>query len=97
MIDLSTLSIPDLEALALEIPKEIARKKAHAKKNLLADMQALARQAGVNLEDLFGDVSASTSQPKTKRTAVAPKYRNPNDESQTWTGRGRQPLWVVAL
>jgi DNA-binding protein H-NS len=26
---------------------------------------------------------------------VAPKYRNPGDASQTWTGRGRQPAWVA--
>ena len=28
---------------------------------------------------------------------VAPKYRNPADKSQTWTGRGRMPLWVAEL
>lgn len=27
---------------------------------------------------------------------VAPKYRNPDDPSQTWTGRGKTPLWVAA-
>jgi DNA-binding protein H-NS len=27
---------------------------------------------------------------------VAPKYRNPADKRDTWTGRGRQPLWLVA-
>ena len=26
---------------------------------------------------------------------VAPKYRNPKDPSQTWTGRGRRPTWIV--
>jgi DNA-binding protein H-NS len=26
--------------------------------------------------------------------SVAPKYRNPNDPSQTWAGRGLQPLWL---
>jgi DNA-binding protein H-NS len=25
---------------------------------------------------------------------VAPKYRNPKDPSQTWAGRGLQPLWL---
>ena len=24
----------------------------------------------------------------------APKYRNPDDPSVTWSGRGRQPKWV---
>lgn len=27
---------------------------------------------------------------------VAPKYRNPDNAEQTWTGRGKQPLWFVA-
>ena len=30
------------------------------------------------------------------RKAVAPKYANPADTSQTWTGRGRKPQWVQA-
>ena len=28
---------------------------------------------------------------------VAPKYRNPADKNQTWTGRGRMPLWAAEL
>ncbi len=31
------------------------------------------------------------------RGPVPPKYRNPNDPTQTWTGRGRQPKWVSEL
>jgi DNA-binding protein H-NS len=27
---------------------------------------------------------------------VSPKYRNPDHPSQTWTGRGKQPRWLVA-
>lgn len=34
--------------------------------------------------------------PKKTRKKVAPKYANPEDKEKTWTGRGRQPLWVVA-
>ena len=29
-----------------------------------------------------------------KRGKVAPKYRNPEDSKATWTGRGKQPIWV---
>jgi len=28
---------------------------------------------------------------------VKPKYRNPDHKSETWTGRGRMPLWMAAL
>ncbi len=31
------------------------------------------------------------------RAKVAPKYRNPANPEQTWTGRGRSPLWVLDL
>lgn len=31
-----------------------------------------------------------------KRKVVAPKYRNPENPTQTWTGRGNRPLWVTS-
>ena len=35
--------------------------------------------------------------PKGKPKAKAkPKFKNPEDASQTWTGRGRQPAWYKA-
>jgi DNA-binding protein H-NS len=27
---------------------------------------------------------------------VFPKFRNPDDRSQTWAGRGKQPRWLTA-
>jgi len=27
---------------------------------------------------------------------VSPKYRNPDQPSQTWAGRGKRPCWLVA-
>jgi DNA-binding protein H-NS len=29
-------------------------------------------------------------------TKVLPKFRNPDEPSQTWTGRGKQPRWLAA-
>lgn len=31
------------------------------------------------------------------RSKVAPKYRNPADATQTWTGRGHAPVWAREL
>jgi DNA-binding protein H-NS len=28
---------------------------------------------------------------------IAPKYRNPNNKAETWTGRGRMPRWAAEL
>jgi DNA-binding protein H-NS len=30
------------------------------------------------------------------RGAVAPKYRNPDDPTETWAGRGLKPRWLAA-
>src|SRR5258708_37543574 len=30
------------------------------------------------------------------RGSVAPKYRNPNNASETWAGRGLKPRWLAA-
>ncbi len=38
-----------------------------------------------------------TAKTNDKRAKVAPKYRNPTNAAETWTGRGRTPLWVQAL
>jgi len=31
-----------------------------------------------------------------KGKKVAPKYRNPNNRSETWAGRGAMPRWMAA-
>src|ERR1700688_4041998 len=31
-----------------------------------------------------------------KYPKVFPKYRNPNEPTETWSGRGKQPRWLTA-
>jgi len=54
----------------------------------------LIKDEGFTFEDVFGGRSAR----RTRRTAtkVAPKYSNPADSSQTWSGRGKRPRWFNA-
>ena len=50
----------------------------------------MAEKAGISLGEVFGGPGKGL-----KGTKVAVKYRNPKDSSQTWTGRGRQPVWLA--
>jgi DNA-binding protein H-NS len=34
---------------------------------------------------------------KRRGRKVRPKYRNPDKRSETWTGRGRMPVWMAGL
>ncbi len=40
--------------------------------------------------------SADEKPARSSQFAIEIKYRNPDDDGQTWTGRGKKPLWVSA-
>lgn len=81
-------------------PKKASRKKAKRKSTRKA-APAAAKAAPVKRAKAPKKATAKKAPAKktaTKKTRkkVAPKYANPEDKSMKWTGRGRQPLWVVA-
>lgn len=105
----SSLSLDKLRKEKAKIEKAISLKEAKDKKEAMAKVVAIARDSGIDLADLVASStrkprasSAAAKAPvvrrKKKATAkrgkVAPKYRNPADAEQTWTGRGKQPVWV---
>ena len=85
-LDFDTMSLDELKRLKKDLDKAIAnyddRRKAEARR----DLEEKAREYGFSLSEL-ADVKT------TKRAALAPKYRNPSNPEQTWSGRGRQPTW----
>jgi len=54
----------------------------------------IAENVGFSVEQLleFG----AQKRKKTTRKSVEPRYRNKNNSEETWTGRGKQPRWLVA-
>jgi DNA-binding protein H-NS len=56
---------------------------------------AIAQSVGVPLKDLISSAAAAARRGKSGGTgSVAVRYRHPDNASQQWTGRGRQPKWV---
>ena len=102
-IQLERLSPRELDAL---ITKAKKRKSALGKRKPVAAVRrkvaALAKAEGYTIDELFGTAKAA---PKPRKAAgprkaakkVAPKYRNPANPKETWTGRGKQPRWMAAL
>ncbi|SEW28414.1 DNA-binding protein H-NS [Cognatiyoonia koreensis] len=93
-IDLSAMSRKELTKLRDNIDKALESLK---KKELKAAREAAEKAAaahGFSLAELTGAGKKygrkKSSGPKTKAPA---KFKNPNDPSQTWTGKGRQPQW----
>jgi len=51
------------------------------------------------LRQLGGRFEAEMHPGKSRRRQypkASPKFRNPEEPSQTWTGRGKQPRWLAA-
>jgi DNA-binding protein H-NS len=90
MIDLAVLSLKELRQLQKDVETAIADYKDREKRKAIAEVEAFARERGVNPSDLAAFLGR-----KGKKSIGAPKYANPSDPSQTWTGRGRKPGWVI--
>ena len=88
-MDLSKLSLAELKTILAQIPKEIERRQKEEKANLVKELEAKAAALGFSLADLVSQNS------KKAKTPVAIKYRHPKNADFAWSGRGRQPRWVV--
>lgn len=89
---LKDMAVEELVELKQGIDTLISQKQKEQTKNLVEEFKVKAAKLGLTIEDIMG--LESNKPRKTKGKKVAPKYQNPNDNSQTWTGRGRKPLWV---
>ncbi|MEM9601414.1 MAG: H-NS histone family protein [Pseudomonadota bacterium] len=99
----SKLSTAVLESYRKDIEKELANRSNIDRKRdrVMAKVLKMLKSEGMTLEDLnaakaprAGSKRKVAAKPRAK---VAPKYRNPKNAAEQWTGRGRQPLWVAAF
>lgn len=93
-VDLNTLNKKQLAELitkaqqrSLEIDKEKVTK-------LRDKVLAMVKAEGFTVDELFGTRGARKN--KRAGTKVPPKYSNPADAAQTWSGRGKRPHWFNA-
>lgn len=87
-IDLTEYSINDLKQLIADANKEIERQQKNQVRDIRQQMERLADELGMTPEQIL-----SFSKRKTNAPIGDPKYCNPADTTQTWTGRGKRPKW----
>jgi DNA-binding protein H-NS len=76
-----------LHKLRAEVEAMIATKVAERRQDLESQLSKLLEITG------SGNGSRSA---RGKTLSVPVKYRNPDDASESWSGRGRMPLWLAA-
>lgn len=89
-INLNSLSLKELKDLQSQVVKAVSSFEDRKKKAALIEIEEIARSKGFTLAELTG-ISLVR-----KRAPATPKYANPADASDTWSGRGRKPRWFAA-
>jgi DNA-binding protein H-NS len=79
-----TMPLDDLWELYNQIGRVIAEQMTSEKRKL---EQRLSQLQG-------NGVQASPEAQRRPYPKVYPKYQNPDDPSQTWSGRGKKPHWI---
>ncbi|MDO1528265.1 H-NS histone family protein [Fulvimonas sp. R45] len=88
-VDIKNLNhnqLNDLISKAQQRQGELRKEKVA---KLREKVHALIKAEGYSFEDIFGQGRAKRRSTGT----VAPKYRNPANPEQTWSGRGKRPRW----
>jgi DNA-binding protein H-NS len=86
---LKSMPIAKLQDLKAKVEAAILEKVSARRSELEAEMSKLEGYTG----------AARRGRPAGRggaRGAVAPKYRNPENPSETWAGRGLKPRWLTA-
>ena len=89
-LNLNKMSIAELNKLISNAQAALAKKQEVAEK-----VRKLAHDNGLDISDLMAADKPKKTKAKKPRGKVSPKYKNPANGSETWTGRGRQPHWVA--
>jgi DNA-binding protein H-NS len=88
-INVEKLSLKELIALEGKITSAISIARQRERADIKSKVAELALSHGFSISELFDGRGLS----KTKGVA---KYANPDDKTDTWTGRGRKPNWLLA-
>lgn len=90
-IDLERLTVDDLLALRDQVSTALASRLEAERRDLES------RLARLKLADVPDSIRlAKGGRVIGGRAMVAPKYRNPDNPLETWSGRGRKPRWLTA-
>ena len=90
-------SIRTIEAKIRELQRK-AEQLQKTEKAGVPQLRALVKRYKLTINDFktATDRSKVGKVSKLKGRKVPPKYRNPSNKSETWSGRGMKPRWLVA-
>jgi DNA-binding protein H-NS len=92
MSDLQDLSAIELQAMISNAEKALKHIQLNKRKEVINQIKDLAASIGATV-----DIHEDDKKIVRKGNKVAIKYRDPNNLTNTWTGRGVMPIWLRDL
>ncbi len=93
--DLESMQFDELWAIHEELTKILSDKILAEKRELEKRLAKLQQTSSIR-EGADQPLPPGSRAPRRKYQKVQPKFRNPLTPSETWSGRGKQPRWLVA-
>ncbi len=87
-VNYDKMTVKELNDHIARAQKALNAAKERERSELKHKIASLAENAGFSVGELFG------ARGRGKSAAI--KFQNPDNRSETWTGRGRKPNWLVA-
>ena len=89
--DLEKMSYAQLTMLEQRIARAKVEKQDAERDAVRKKVTEFAKEHGFDIRELIDGRRKGRG-----KGSVAPKYRDPSNTANTWTGRGRMPRWMAA-
>ena len=89
-LDLNQMSRKDLLQLRRDVEKALKDAEQRERTEALKAAEQAAAEYGFSLDEVLSNSAKGAA----RKSKASPKYRNPENPDETWTGRGRKPHWV---
>jgi DNA-binding protein H-NS len=94
--DLDAMSTDEMWQLHVEIGRLLSVRLTSEKRELEKRLARLRREKELPQTEAADGQLKDTPRERRSYPRVLPKYQNPNEPSETWSGRGKQPRWLTA-
>jgi DNA-binding protein H-NS len=94
--NLDAMSIDEMWQLHEHISSVLSIRLTSAKHELEKRLAELRHEKRMRQSEGVGSKTKDVSRERRKYPRVFAKYRNPQEPTETWSGRGKQPRWLTA-
>lgn len=87
------MNIDQLAEVRKGIDQQLKQRKKDAAKEVRQRVKELSEQLGMPVQELMDQVAGKGVGGRSTGK-IAPKFINPENPAQTWSGRGAKPVWL---